>query len=100
MIVRIARFNTLSPEGREWITETLRGVPGVRSSYHASKPGSPGYVSVSVFDDETALQAAHEAITQRRLALGHEGARPDEVEVFAVDHFIENSPSSLHSPPG
>ncbi len=64
---------------------------GVRSSYHASQPGLPGYVSVSVFDDEAALQAAHEAIARRRVLLGQESEGPDDVQVYNVDHYIENT---------
>ena len=90
MIVRIARFNALSSEGREWATEALRGVPGVRSAYHASQRGSPSYISASIFDDETALKAGQEAIAQRLVALEEERHGPDEVEIYEVDDYIEN----------
>lgn len=90
MIVRIARFRSLSVEGRDWITETLRGVPGARSVYHGTQPGVDGYISVSVFDDEEAMQAGQQAIARRRLELGIESQGPDEIEVYRVDHYVEN----------
>ncbi|HVF18857.1 MAG TPA: hypothetical protein VNA14_01255 [Mycobacteriales bacterium] len=90
MIVRIATFDALSADGRDWVTEALRGVPGVRSCYHASRPGIPGYISVSVMDDEKALEASNVALTERREELGIPSQGPDRVEVYAVDHFVEN----------
>ncbi|HVE98364.1 MAG TPA: hypothetical protein VNA12_04215 [Mycobacteriales bacterium] len=91
MIVRIATFDSLSADGRDWVTEALRGVPGVRSCYHASRPGVPGYVSVSVMDDEAALTASNDALTRRREDLGISSQGPDRVDVYVVDHFVENA---------
>lgn len=62
----------------------------MRSAYHASQSGSPGYVSLSIFENEIALHARQEAIAQARLALGKEVRGPDEVEVYEIDHYIEN----------
>jgi hypothetical protein len=90
MIVRVARFRSLSVDDRDWITEALRNVPGVRSVYHASRPDTPGYISISVFDDEGAMQSGQDAIAQRRVELGKESLGPDEVEVYWVDHYVEN----------
>lgn len=90
MIVRIATF-TVPLDGREWVTEALRGVPGVRAAYHAIRPGEEGYISVSILDDEAAAQTGWKAIAARREELGVvdlEG--PDTIEFYTVDHYVEN----------
>lgn len=90
MIVRIARFNDLPADGREWITDALAGVPGIRSCYHATAPDGQGYISVSIGDDHAAFTAAERALTERRIELGIEGQGPDEITVYEVAHYVEN----------
>lgn len=90
MIVRIAHFHSLSPIGRDWITDALKHVPGIRACYHAAPADGPGYVSVAIGDDDAAFEAAERAINERRLELGIEGQGPDEVTFYKVDHFVEN----------
>lgn len=91
MIIGIAHFHELSPEGREWILDATKGVPGVRAAYHAAPIGGTGYVSVTVFDDEAAATAATEAIAARRVELGIDSQGPDEGPVlYAVHHAVTN----------
>lgn len=90
MIIRVARFAEASVSGREWITDALRGVPGIRAACHAASPGQAGYISVAIADDEQAMEAGTQAIAQRRAELGIDGLGPDEVSVYEVDHFVEN----------
>jgi len=90
MIIRIATF-TVSPDGRDWVTEALRNVPGVRAAYHAIRPGVDGYISVSIHDDEAAAQRGWHAIAARREELGViELEGPEKIEFYRVDHYIEN----------
>ncbi len=56
MIIRIARFHELSAVGRDWITDALKGVPGVRGAYHASPVDGSGYVSIAINDDDDAME--------------------------------------------
>ena len=97
VIIRVARFAEASIHGREWITDACRGVPGIRAAYHAAIPEQPGYISVAIADDEQALEAGERAIAQRRAELGIDSLGPDEVAVYAVDHFVDNL-SGEHRP--
>jgi hypothetical protein len=90
VIIRVARFSEASVGGREWITDALRGVPGIRAAYHAAIPEEPGYISVAIAENEQAMEAGTQAIAQRRAELGIDGLGPDEVAVYVVDHFVEN----------
>ena len=90
MIIRVARFAEASVQGREWITDALRGVPGIRAACHAAMPGRRGYISVAIADDEQAMEAGTQAIAQRRAERGIDGLGPDEVSVYVVDHFVDN----------
>jgi len=90
MLIRVATFS-VPLDGRDWVTESLRGVPGVRAVYHANRPGTEGYISVSVLDDEAASQAAWNAIAARREELRViELEGPDTIEFYVVDHYVEN----------
>ncbi len=90
MIIRIARFHELSAVGRDWITDALKGVPGVRGAYHASPVDGSGYVSIAINDDDAAMEVGTQAIARRRLELGIDSRGPDEVAFYVVDHYVEN----------
>ena len=96
VIIRVARFAEASVNGREWITDALRGVPGIRAAYHAANPEQAGYISVAIADDKQAMDAGTQAIARRRAELGVDGLGPDEVSVYVVDHFVENLGGEVH----
>lgn len=98
VIIRVARFAEASVDGREWITDALRGVPGIRAAYHAAIPGEAGYISVAIADDEQAMEAGTQAIAQRRAELGIDGLGPDQISVYKVDHFVENLSGDVRPP--
>ena len=85
----------MSPIGRDWITDALREVPGIRACYHAAPKEGPGYVSVAIGDDDAAFVAAEKALIARRLELGIESQGPDEIALYTVDHFVENIAQAL-----
>ena len=66
VIIRVARFAEAPVNGREWVTDALRGVPGIRAAYHAASPEQAGDISVAIADDKQAMEAGTRAIARRR----------------------------------
>jgi hypothetical protein len=70
--------------------EALRRVPGVRATYHARHLEQGTLLSISVFDDEAALERGRAAIAARAEEIGHVGRPPDDIQIYDVIRYVEN----------
>ena len=57
-------------DDRDWVVEAAASVPGVRATYHLMDPETGNGLSIAVFDDESAAQAAGSAIRRRAEEVG------------------------------
>jgi hypothetical protein len=91
MLVRIATFNAPPADDRDWVIDALRPVPGVRAAYHALDRETGALVSISIYDDEAATEAAYAAIARRGAERNHHGIPPDEIRKCEVVCFMEHT---------
>lgn len=91
MLLRIATFETPPADDRDWVIEAVRTVPGVRATYHAVDRETGALLAVSVFEDETAAQAAQAAIAGEAARRGHQGVPPDAIRFCDVIRSTENA---------
>jgi hypothetical protein len=84
-------FNTPPPDNREWVIDALRPVPGVRAACHVVDRETGALLSISIYDDETATEAAHAAIAGRAAARRHRGVPPDEIRLCEVIRFMDHT---------
>jgi hypothetical protein len=92
VIVRVARFEAgrgdLGLDRSEWVIEALRGVAGVTALYHClAEDGSA--VSVTVFQDADAADAAMAKIEEARERLGIEVSPADDAVMYEVVGSLE-----------
>ena len=92
MIVRVARFDAgrgdLGLDRSEWVIEALRDVEGVTALYHClAEDGSA--VSVTVFEDADAADAAMAKIEEARERLGIEVSPADDAVMYEVVGSLE-----------
>jgi hypothetical protein len=92
VIVRVARFaagrGDLGLDRSEWVIESLRGVDGVHALYHCmAEDGSA--VSITVFEDPEAAEAAMREIEAARDRLGLAVAPADEAVMYEVVGSLE-----------
>lgn len=91
MLVRIATFNTPPTDDREWVIDALRPVAGVRAAYHVVDRETGALLSISIYDDEAAAEAAHAAIARRAAERHHQGVPPDEIRFCEVIRFVDHT---------
>ena len=92
MIVRVAKFNAgrgdLGLDRSEWVIEAAREVPGVLALYHCMAADGSA-VSITVFEDPEAAEAAMARIESAREQHGHQVAPPDEANEYEVVGALE-----------
>lgn len=77
MIARVAVWEPMPDDDRDWVLEAAAEVPGVRGSYHLVDPATGNGLSIAFFDDEAAAEAAGKAIARRATEIGwHDEPRP------------------------
>jgi hypothetical protein len=57
-------------DDRDWVIDAIAGIPGVRATYHLLDPETGNGLSIAIFDNETAAQAAGAAIRRRAEEIG------------------------------
>lgn len=69
MIARVAVWEPMPTDDRNWVVDAAATVPGV-SSYHLVDPNTGNGLSVAFFEDEQAASAAQAAIEKRAREIG------------------------------
>jgi hypothetical protein len=75
MIARVAVWEPMPTDDRDWVLEAAATVPGVHGAYHLVDPATGKGLSIAFFEDEAAAQAARAAIEQRAEEIGWNDAR-------------------------
>ena len=70
MIARVAAWEPMPTDDRDWVIDAIAGIPGVRATYHLLDPETGNGLSIAIFDNETAGQAAGAAIRRRAEEIG------------------------------
>ena len=70
LIARVAVWEPMPTDDRDWVVEAATSVPGVRATYHLLDPETGNGLSIAVFDDEDSAQAAGSAIRRRADEIG------------------------------
>ncbi|MDN3021258.1 hypothetical protein [Streptomyces sp. S.PB5] len=70
MIARVAVWEPMPTDDRDWVLEAAAGVPGVHGTYHLVDPATGNGLSLAFFEDEAAAQAARAAIERRAEEIG------------------------------
>ena len=77
MIARVAVWEPMPEDDRQWVIDAAKAVPGVLGSYHLVDPDTGNGLSVAFFEDDTDLAAVRAAIGKRAEEIGwHSQPRP------------------------
>ena len=77
MIARVAVWEPMPEDDRQWVIDAAKAVPGVLGSYHLVDPETGNGLSVAFFEDDTDLAAVRAAIAERAEEIGwHSQPRP------------------------
>ncbi|MEC3914438.1 hypothetical protein [Nocardia sp. CDC160] len=93
MIARIAVWEPMPDDDRSWVMQTVSAVDGFVAAYHLRDPATGNGLSISLFDDDTAAEAAGVAVAERARDIGwHETPRPAPVSVHHYE-VMRTSPA-------
>jgi hypothetical protein len=70
MIARVAVWEPMPDDDRQWVVDAAKAVPGVLGSYHLVDPDTGNGLSVAFFEDDTDLGAVRAAIAKRAEEIG------------------------------
>ena len=77
MIARIAVWEPMPEDDRQWVIDAAKGVPGVLDAYHLVDPATGNGLSVAFFDDDVDVAEVKAAITKKADEIGwHDEPRP------------------------
>jgi hypothetical protein len=77
MFARVAVWEPMPDDDRQWVIDAAKTVPGVLNAYHLVDPATGNGLSVAFFDDDTDMAAVRAAIEARAAEIGwNDTARP------------------------
>ena len=77
MFARIAVWEPMPDDDRQWVIDAAKSVAGVRAAYHLVDPTTGNGLSIAFFDDEVDVAEVKEAIASKAAEIGwHDAPRP------------------------
>ena len=70
MIARIAVWEPMPDDDRQWVLDAAKAVPGVRGGYHLVDPATGNGLSIAFFDDDVDVAEVKRAIAQEAESIG------------------------------
>jgi hypothetical protein len=75
MIARIAVWEPMPDDDRQWVIDAAKTVPGVRDAYHLVDPNTGNGLSIAFFDDEVDVAEVKRVIGQKAEEIGWNDVR-------------------------
>ena len=77
MFARIAVWEPMPDDDRQWVIDAAKSVAGVRDAYHLVDPATGNGLSIAFFEDEVDVAEVKEAIASKAKEIGwHNEPRP------------------------
>lgn len=70
MFARLAVWEPMPDDDRQWVIEAAKTVPGVRDAYHLVDPSTGNGLSIAFFDDQVDVAEVKHAIAERAAEIG------------------------------
>lgn len=77
MIARVAVWEPMPDDDRQWVIDAAKSVPGVRDAYHLVDPDTGNGLSIGFYDDDVDVAHVKAVVAERAAEIGwHDVARP------------------------
>lgn len=77
MFARVAVWEPMPDDDRQWVIDAAKSVAGVRDAYHLVDPATGNGLSIAFFDDEVDVAEVKKAIASKAEEIGwHDAPRP------------------------
>jgi hypothetical protein len=70
MIARVAVWEPMPDDDRQWVIDTAKTVPGVLDAYHLVDPSTGNGLSIAFFDDDVDVAEVKSAIARKAEEIG------------------------------
>ena len=70
MFARIAVWEPMPEDDRQWVIDAAKSVAGVRDAYHLMDPATGNGLSIAFFDDEVDVSEVKAAIAGKAAEIG------------------------------
>lgn len=70
MIARVAIWEPMPDDDRQWVIDAAKMVPGVRDAYHLVDPDTGNGLSIACFDDDVDVAEVKSAISRKAEEIG------------------------------
>jgi hypothetical protein len=70
MIARVAVWEPLPDDDRQWVLDAAKTVPGVLDAYHLVDPATGGGLSIAFFEDDVDVGDVTQAISKKAEEIG------------------------------
>ena len=70
MFARVAVWEPMPTDDRQWVIDAARTIPGVLDAYHLVDPATGNGLSIALFDDHVDVSAVKAAISRRADEIG------------------------------
>lgn len=77
MFARVAVWEPMPEDDRQWVIDAAKSISGVRDAYHLLDPETGNGLSIAFFDDEVDIAEVKAAIARKADEIGwHDVPRP------------------------
>jgi hypothetical protein len=70
MIARIAVWEPMPNDDRQWVIDAAKSVPGVHDAYHLVDPATGNGLSIAFFEDTVDVAAVKAVIAEKATEIG------------------------------
>ncbi len=70
MIARVAVWEPMPDDDRQWVIDAAKTVRGVRDAYHLVDPHTGNGLSIAMFDDDVDVSEVKDAIASKAAEIG------------------------------
>lgn len=70
MFARVAVWEPMPGDDRQWVIDAAKSVPGVLDAYHLIDPASGNGLSIAFFEDDVDVAEVKAAISQKAAEIG------------------------------
>jgi len=70
MIARVAVWEPMPEDDRQWVIDAAKSVPGVQDAYHLVDPATGNGLSIAFFDDGVDVAAVKAVIAEKADEIG------------------------------
>lgn len=88
MFARVAVWEPMPDDDRQWVIDAAKTVPGVLEAYHLVDPATGNGLSIAFFDDEVDVAEVKRAISVKAAEIGWSASPHPAPQSETIYHVV------------